>query len=353
MEHTYDLDFIISHFQEPVWPRTLSTNATEGRQVLVFNKEDAIQMFKQANFLDCRINAYPDYTGFRDINRQAPNFIFIDLDLSAFNCIEELSTFVKKVLKKIDRIFGVNPTVIWSGNGYHIYLPLEAFPLEQEVLFSKFDQPSKAFLKFAELHLTNCKSDPSHNPSFKSCMIRIPGSFNTKCAVRNNNIADYSTEVKIIQRWDGKRPKFNVLLYEFNIWLVDREVKKIRENVTRLEREAKHKDVVGIFDHNNSIPWIETLLQTGLCDHRKYCIWRILTPYLLKIRGMSSEESFGFIKDWLDKCNELERLNFNPKSKIREGLMGASKGYYPISLEKLKDVDKELYDILIRRVSLD
>ncbi|MGA9841408.1 MAG: hypothetical protein WBQ25_03755 [Nitrososphaeraceae archaeon] len=102
--------------------------------------------------------------------------------------------------------------------------------------------------------------------------------------------------------------------------MVDREVKKIRENVTRLEREAKHKDVVGIIDHNNSIPWIETLLQTGLSDHRKYCIWRILTPYLLNIRGMSSEESFGFIKDWLDKCNELERLNFNPKSKIRVSL---------------------------------
>ena len=53
------------------------------------------------------------------------------------------------------------------------------------------------------------------------------------------------------------------------------------------------------------------------------------------------------MKDWLDKCNELERLNFNAKLKIREGLKGASKGYYPISLEKLKEENKELYDIII------
>ena len=32
--------------------------------------------------------------------------------------------------------------------------------------------------------------------------------------------------------------------------------------------------------------------------------------------------------------------------KIREGLKGASKGYYPISLEKLKSENKELFDML-------
>jgi hypothetical protein len=52
------------------------------------------------------------------------------------------------------------------------------------------------------------------------------------------------------------------------------------------------------------------------------------------------------IKDWLDKCDNLEKLNFNAKIKIREGLIGASKkGYYPISLEKLKEENKALYDI--------
>jgi hypothetical protein len=51
----------------------------------------------------------------------------------------------------------------------------------------------------------------------------------------------------------------------------------------------------------------------------------------------------------LDGCNKLERLNFNPKLKIKEGLKGASKGYYPISLEKLKEENKELYNIVVNR----
>jgi hypothetical protein len=52
------LDFILSHFEEPIWPRTISTHATEGSQVLVDSIEEALARFKQAKLLDCRINAY-------------------------------------------------------------------------------------------------------------------------------------------------------------------------------------------------------------------------------------------------------------------------------------------------------
>src|ERR687886_2238921 len=41
-----------------IWPRTISTKATEGKQILVYNKEEALARFKQSNYLDCRINAY-------------------------------------------------------------------------------------------------------------------------------------------------------------------------------------------------------------------------------------------------------------------------------------------------------
>ena len=72
-------DFLVTHLQDPLFPRTISTKMTEGRQVLVFSREEALARFRESN-LDCRINAYPDYTGFSGINRQAPYFIFIDLD---------------------------------------------------------------------------------------------------------------------------------------------------------------------------------------------------------------------------------------------------------------------------------
>ena len=84
-------------------------------------------------------------------------------------------------------------------------------------------------------------------------------------------------------------------------------------------------------------------------NHRKYVIWRILSPYLLNIKKLPKEESYSVIKDWLDKCDKLEKLNFNAKIKIREGLRGASKGYLPISLEKLKEENKSLYDIVVNK----
>src|SRR5215204_2990489 len=77
-------EFLLTHFQGPLFPRTISTKKTEGRQILVFSREEVLARFRESNFLDCRINAYPDHTGFGGINRQAPSFIFIDLDRSSF-----------------------------------------------------------------------------------------------------------------------------------------------------------------------------------------------------------------------------------------------------------------------------
>jgi hypothetical protein len=79
-----DLDFILDHFDFPetetekgsICPRTISTKTTEGRLILVDSREEALARFKQANYLDCRISAYSDYTQWNGINREAPNLIF-------------------------------------------------------------------------------------------------------------------------------------------------------------------------------------------------------------------------------------------------------------------------------------
>ena len=41
-------------------------------------------------------------------------------------------------------------------------------------------------------------------------------------------------------------------------------------------------------------------------------VWRILSPYLINIRKCSPEEAFDAIKNWLDRCSSLRRLDFNP-----------------------------------------
>jgi len=70
----------------------------------------------------------------------------------------------------------------------------------------------------------------------------------------------------------------------------------------------------------------------------------------LNIKKVPKEEAYSVMKDWLDKCDKLEKLIFNPKVKIKEGLKGASKGYFPIGMEKLKEENKQLYDLILDRI---
>jgi hypothetical protein len=114
-----------------------------------------------SNLLNCKISAFPSYTEYRGINRQSPNFIFIDLDLSHFGNREALDRCLSETLNTIKvKLNCAYPTVLWSGNGYHIYLPVEAPILEKESIFADLEeQPSRKFIQWAEKYLSNKKSD--------------------------------------------------------------------------------------------------------------------------------------------------------------------------------------------------
>jgi Primase X len=104
-------------------------------------------------------------------------------------------------------------------------------------------------------------------------------------------------------------------------------------------------------ERTNTIKWIEKgILEQPLPDHRKYIIWRILSPYLLNVKKLPKEEAYSVMKEWLDKSDKIEKLIFNSKIKIKDGLKGASKGYFPISMEKLKEENRQLYDLVLNRI---
>jgi len=77
-------------------------------------------------------------------------------------------------------MLGLKPTVIWSGNGYRIYIDVPIILSDVKEL-SNIEQVSTKFLRFAEWYLSNGKSDPVHNKSVlvNNCMLRIPGSHNS------------------------------------------------------------------------------------------------------------------------------------------------------------------------------
>ena len=106
------IDFLLSHFKgrQRLFPRKMSTFASKGKQFTVYNKEQILDACIKSNFIDCRLNAYPVL---EDGLMQAPNIIFIDLDLQ-YN-LKELNKNLEKTLKIIKlKLNGFQPTVIWS-----------------------------------------------------------------------------------------------------------------------------------------------------------------------------------------------------------------------------------------------
>jgi hypothetical protein len=336
------LDYILSHFEgQRSWPRTISTKTTENRQSVANSREEALARFAQAKWLDCRISAYPmpsELSYFVGANLDiAPSIVMIDLDRKTFRTQRALGKALSKTINRINwDLSNCQPTVIWSGSGYHIYITLDAFVLEREDVFnnSKFgSNPSQRFIRFAEWFLTNGKCDPQHNRtvSLKNCMLRIPGSTNS----RNGQT------VRIAQKWNGYKPSIKLLLEDFYVYLSDQRIKELNEK----RCQEFHKLKLGSSVSNN-IHWIERLLQTAISDFRKLIVWRILAPYLLNVRSLSYGESYTIISEWLDKCNRLRGLDFNPDHRIRSALT-SSKDFLPISYEKLRTENEGLYNLLL------
>lgn len=297
-----------------------------------------LKAYEESNFVDSRVNGYPSYTEYKGIQRYPPNFLFADLDLSLFKDIQGLERALAATLRTIRLKINGYPTVLWTGNGYHIYQPIDAVILEEFQQFEGFEYPSAKFLKFAEYHLTNGQSDPSHSPSFKSCMIRIPGSVNSK-------YPDEKNKVKIIEKWDGYRPPMNLLLGTFHAYLVDQKTKqdKLRKRI-----ERKFGIRVG---QVHSIPWIETLLQTPISDFRKNAVGLILAPYLINIRKFTHERAAILVKDWLRKCNELRPLDYNYEYRVKYSLnTSIRRMQLPLRFDTLKTKNRKLYDQLILKM---
>ncbi len=163
------LDFILSHLEEPtIFPRTIMTKKL-GYQKIVYSKEGALEHFIESDFIDCRINAFPSL---KEGSTWPPNLLFIDFDLEDFKSEKSLWLVLDKTLKNIKEKLGndddVQPTVLFTGGGYHIYQPVYCpTALENITEFQKFENPSQEFLRFAKDNLSNGKAGKKNNPSFR------------------------------------------------------------------------------------------------------------------------------------------------------------------------------------------
>jgi hypothetical protein len=211
-----------------------------------------ISLFYDAKLRDCRISPYPNFTDdfAKSDCREAwlygslgivPDFIMIDIDKGAFTRTlhtydsdkQALNQALYYVLGRINEKFGCKccPTVVWTGNGYHIYLPVQlsgpSWCLGHTDAFMNLSKtPDRDFLRWAEWYLSDGLCDPAHRTttSFKNMYCRVPGSFNSK----NNE------PVVILQKWDGNRPYINHILKAFYEYLVDKKPKSKKRHDSTL-----------------------------------------------------------------------------------------------------------------------
>jgi hypothetical protein len=337
---TKGIKFLLSHFKaahQQLFPRKMSTTFSECRQFVIWNEIQILQECEKANYVDCRLNAYPIIEG----EHIAPSVIFIDIDGDSKHNLDKI---LKQTLKTIKlKLNNYKPTILWTGNGYHVYIILDTSALELIPKLTELcSEPSRLFFKFAESRLANRRSDFKHNPSFKSCLLRIPGTLNSKCPVQS-----VEAEVKIMEKFQGSVPFLgSTLMHDFGLYLADIDIKSKRELLNSYFDKYHHEN--GQPTHQQ-YEWIEKLLLTPIPDCRKYTIDLVLAPYLIVIKKIQEKEAFTKIKYWIEQCNKIRPLMPSLQyfeNRIIEAVdKCVQKKIPPISLKKLRQ-NKPLFENL-------
>ena len=357
LSESQGLGFILNHLSKPVFPRKISTYESSNRTFQVDNMDEILTAFMDSRFIDCRVNAFPLL---REGKSWIPDLFFIDLDLSDFKSRKELELAKAHILRNISKYLGrdTKPTLLWSGNGYHIIQPVYC-PVNDYLINQKFKEfadtriivngnPAEEFLRFAKILLSENKADKNHNPSFRSCLLRVPGSINLK----------NGSQVRIVQEWNGYRPTITKELFvNFHEYLIQKKIDYNLEQEKQLKelQKWKRKNYNNNFGNNfhNYYNWIEKLLETPVEDFRKEIVELILVPYLVKIKGLTDNEVRQTVKEWLDKCQSLRKLDwswYGVNKRINQALRNThSKQYGPMSKQKIKSNHTDLYFLLVNK----
>ncbi len=291
------LDFILEHFEEPKFPRTISTSATRNRQVIVNSRQEVLVHFKKAGLEDCRISAFSK----NEIELVKPNLIFVDLDdVSALD----------GTLYQFGKI-GARPLVIATGNGFAIVQPIMMDSWKELSCRGKTgEELAKMFLQFASRYLSNNRCDSGNHPSLRSCLIRVPASINSK----NKKIVDIQTF------WDKNKVSVKSLPF--------------KKYVNSQTRKAKASGFPSGY-----IPYVERLLGKKIRDCRKRACNLVLLPYLINVKKLSADDAMNRLYDYFDGHIPKPAIMYNARLVLKKGIL-------PYGLAKMRHNDPDLYNLV-------
>jgi hypothetical protein len=340
------LEFLLSHFPqdkdieaEPLFPRRASTAITENSQRDIFSKEHLLAFFEYADWIDTKLNAYPNYTLLASKGKKPVGYVphhwllFIDQEHG------DISTTLHNI--KI-HLGGATPTVLWSGHGYHIYVPLTI--TDKEIL----DDVELAvdYLRFIEKFVSDGQKDKGHFPSFNSSMLRIPGSFNQSCILEGREPSD----VRILQAWDGYRATpSTTLLEKFMHIQRQKRLKELKEDLIADERARTLLRSGAVGETYNVDPLTEFLIfeSRGIADGRKNMLYYVIARYLIRNKGLPRHAAEDVCWTWLNHCSSVSSLKryrqfyrYHIKHCIQDAIVKNKEAF---SVEYLKHLNQQAY----------
>lgn len=211
------IKFILGHFKEPVFPRTISsTNSHYGSKFkIVYNKNEMLRAYENSNFIDCRVSVNPPLNDSKEIDTASADLITFDLYKSVFMRESAQIKALYAILQAFRKIL-LRPTVLWSGNAFYMCQPIEPYPIQQIEKFRDHVIKQYPLLRFPEQDFVGCELDPCHKQgSYNPSMLMIAGTLNSNCIVKSKDGGAQYQEVKIIQTWDEHIPKIDSSLYQY------------------------------------------------------------------------------------------------------------------------------------------
>ncbi|NOZ30696.1 MAG: DNA primase noncatalytic subunit PriX [Crenarchaeota archaeon] len=94
--------------------------------------------------------------------------------------------------------------------------------------------------------------------------------------------------------------------------------------------------------------WVDKVIEKGVPDGRSRLILYVISRYLVNVKNLSVEDAHLTIKQFIDSsCRNFNNCSKIYDSWIRNVLKSVAQGkWLPWNLDKLRDRDPELYDIV-------
>jgi hypothetical protein len=439
-----DFKYILSLFEPPVTPRRYSCRKTEDQQWVADSLDKMLADFAESDFINCKVNMYNYLGKWRKFSAPSLNSEIIapivlnssngnghfhkdyhyDIALDLYTAtpipfaerIEEAAKLIQvkaiaeqapiclfidldhrpalpRTRKRIKDVFmddELEPTVLDSGNGFQVLLPIETDPTKYAVPMdyeTKDDlipgrtldsarsfalaysnpanvSPGSELLRCAADVLSCNKSDDGNNPSVRSCMVRAPGSYNGKLIAKG--ITD--KPVSIVQRgsWEqGKKGHIMYLLPYLDAHIKKEKLKRAKMLTDARNKRLKRERNLQAFENAGSgyyynqksraeilqlhYWYIEMFMRTPVDDFRKRGAALLLAPYLMRIKCLPYELAEKIILQWLSACDRVKMLDFDAADKTAQALDYAiSSNYLPLEFHNIPNHDPKTHARLAR-----